>query len=119
MNPEYLNPAGTGMSISPAVRFGNLVFTSGASIYEPGDTIEVQTAKTIDYLADILNHAGTDLQHVIKASVFLAHIEHWNSFNETWKRYFPTNKPARTTTEVGKFGSEDMLIEVDFVAALP
>ena len=35
-----------------------------------------------------------------------------------WKSYFPTDKPVRTTTEVGKFGGH-IRIEIDFVAVMP
>lgn len=118
MKVEYLNFDGRERPYSQAVRAGGFVYTAGASIGDPGDDIEAQTAKTIEYLSDVLKQAGTDLQHVVKASVFLADIGEWGRFNEVWKRYFPTNKPARTTTQVGKFGGTTK-IEIDFVAALP
>ena len=103
---------------SQAVRAGDFVFTSGASIGDPGDEGAVQTAKTIEYLSDVLQKAGTDLQHVIKATVFLADIGEWGQFNEVWKKYFPTEKPVRTTTQVGKFGGH-VRVEIDFVAVMP
>lgn len=34
------------------------------------------------------------------------------------KSYFPTDKPVRTTTEVGKFGRH-IRIEIDFIAVMP
>lgn len=118
MKIERLNFDKQERPYSQAVRVGGLVYTAGASIGDPGDDIETQTEKTIEYLADVLNQAGTDLQHVVKASVFLADIGEWGRFNEVWKRYFPTDKPVRTTTEVGKFGGH-VRIEIDFIAALP
>ena len=89
-----------------------------AGTQPPGDDIAAQTAKTIDYLADVLQKAGTDLKHVVKATVFLADLDEWGRFNEVWKKYFPTDKPVRTTTEVGKFGGHTR-IEIDFVAVMP
>lgn len=118
MKIERLNFDQQERPYSQAVRVGGWVYTAGASIGDPGDDIETQTEKTLDYLADVLKQAGTDLQHVVKASVFLADIGEWGRFNEVWKRYFPTNKPVRTTTEVGKF-SGHVRIEIDFIAALP
>jgi 2-iminobutanoate/2-iminopropanoate deaminase len=118
MKIERLNFDTRERPFSQAVRAGDFVYTAGASIGDPGDNISVQTAKTIDYLADILQKAGTDLKHVVKATVFLADLDEWGQFNEVWKSYFPTDKPVRTTTEVGKFGGHTR-IEIDFVAVMP
>jgi 2-iminobutanoate/2-iminopropanoate deaminase len=118
MKIERLNFDSQERPFSQAVRAGNLVYTSGASIGNPEDDIAAQTAKTIEYLSDVLQRSGTDLKHVVKATVFLADIDEWGQFNEVWKRYFPTDKPVRTTTEVGKF-SRHIRIEIDFVAVMP
>jgi 2-iminobutanoate/2-iminopropanoate deaminase len=115
---EYMNFDGRDRPYSQAIKAGGFVYTSGASMGDPGDDIDAQTTKTLDHLANVLKQAGTDMQHVVKASVFLADIGEWGRFNEIWKRYFPTNKPCRTTTQVGKFGGTTK-IEIDFVAALP
>ncbi len=118
MKIERFNFSGAELPYSQAVRVGGFVYTAGASIGAPGDDIETQTVKTIEYLANVLQQAGTDLQHVIKASVFLADLDEWGRFNDTWKRYFPSDKPVRTTTEVGKFHGHTR-IEIDFIAVLP
>ena len=118
MKIERLNFDSRERPFSQAVRAGDFVYTSGASIGDPGDDISVQTAKTIEYLADVLKQAGTDLKHVVKATVFLADLDEWGQFNEVWKGYFPTDKPVRTKTEVGKFHGHTR-IEIDFVAVMP
>ena len=118
MKIERLNFDTTERPFSQAVRAGDFVYTSGASIGDAGDDVAVQTAKTIDYLSNILQQAGTDLKHVVKATVFMADIGEWGQFNEVWKSYFPTDKPVRTTTQVGKFGGH-VRIEIDFVAVMP
>jgi 2-iminobutanoate/2-iminopropanoate deaminase len=118
MQIQRLNFDSQERPFSQAVRAGDFVYTSGASIGDPDDDVAVQTAKTIEYLSDVLQKAGTDLQHVVKATVFLADIEEWGQFNEVWKTYFPTDKPVRTTTQVGKFGGH-VRVEIDFVAVMP
>jgi 2-iminobutanoate/2-iminopropanoate deaminase len=115
---ERLNFDAQERPYSQAVRVGQFVYTSGASIGDPEDDIAAQTAKTIDYLGEILQQTGTDLQHVVKATVFLADIGEWGQFNDVWNSYFPTDKPVRTTTEVGKFAGH-IRIEIDFVAVMP
>jgi 2-iminobutanoate/2-iminopropanoate deaminase len=118
MKIERLNFDSQERPFSQAVRAGDFVYTAGASIGDPGDDISVQTAKTLDYLSDVLQKSGTDLKHVVKATVFLADLDEWGQFNDVWKKYFPTDKPVRTTTEVGKFGKHTR-IEIDFVAVMP
>jgi 2-iminobutanoate/2-iminopropanoate deaminase len=118
MTIERLNFDTQMRPYSQAVRVGNWVYTAGASVGDPGDGIEAQTAKTLDYLSNVLQQAGSDLKHVVKASVFLADISEWDKFNEVWLKYFPSDKPVRTTTQVGAF-SGHIRIEIDFVAVIP
>ena len=117
MQIERLNFDTRTRPYSQAVRAGGFVYTAGASVGDPGDDIAVQTAKTLDYLSDVLEQAGSDLKHVVKASVFLADIGEWGQFNEVWLQYFPTDKPVRTTTQVGAFNGHTR-IEIDFVAVM-
>ena len=46
------------------------------------------------YLSAILEQAGSDLEHVIKTLVFVADIDQFALFNETYKAYFPKDPPA-------------------------
>ncbi len=117
MQIERFNFDAQTRPFSQAVRVGNLVYTAGASVGDPGDGIEVQTAKTLDYLSGVLEQAGSDLKHVVKATVFLADIGEWGKFNDVWLKYFPSDKPVRTTTQVGAFGGH-VRIEIDFVAVV-
>lgn len=115
---ERLNFSGSDLPYSQAVRVGGFVYTAGASIGDPGDDTAAQTRKTLDYLIHVLEQSGTDKQHIVKANVYLSDIGNWGEFNDVWKRYFPTDKPVRTTTEVGKFANH-ILIEIDFIAVMP
>ena len=63
----------------------------------------------------ILQEAGSDLQHVIKTLVFVKDINDFQRFNETYKKYFPQNPPARSTMQVGSFLG-DMVVEIEAVA---
>ena len=65
----------------------------------------------------ILEAAGTDLEHVFKTLVFVADIDQFSIFNETYKQYFPENPPARSTMQVGKFNG-GMAIEIEAIAVI-
>ncbi|MCL4466203.1 MAG: RidA family protein [Chloroflexi bacterium] len=121
---EIINPRPptSGAILSPAVRFGNLVFTSGmvgadAASNLP-DSIQEQTRLTLDKIKAALEAAGASMDNVIKVLGFLANIEDRPAFNEVYKDYFPNNPPARSCLEIGSPG-KGVLVEVECVACIP
>ena len=115
-------PRGTG-AYSQAIRAGDFVFISGQGPLDPGtlavvgETVEEQTEHTLRNLAAIAHAAGGSLDDVVKVSAFLASIDLFPAFNETYERIFASlPRPARTTT-----GAElrDILVEIDAVLYLP
>ena len=117
-----LAPRGTG-AYSQAIRAGDFVFISGQGPLDPeslevrGATVEEQTEATLRNLEAVAAAAGGGLRDVVKVSAFLASIELFPAFNETYARIFDAlPRPARTTT-----GAElrDILVEIDAVLYLP
>jgi 2-iminobutanoate/2-iminopropanoate deaminase len=115
-------PTGTG-AYSQAIRAGDFVFISGQGPLEPGtlevvgSTVAEQTEATLRNLQAIAEAAAGSLDDVVKVSAFLASIEDFPAFNETYERIFATEpRPARTTT-----GAElrNILVEIDAVLYLP
>src|SRR5262245_51637384 len=115
-------PRGTGAN-SQAIRAGDLVFISGQGPLDPstlevlGETVEAQTEQTLRNLEAIAVAAGGGLGDVVKVSAFIASIDDFPAFNETYERIFSAlPRPARTTT-----GAElrNILVEVDAVLYLP
>ncbi len=112
-------PAAIG-PYSQAVAAGGLVFTSGQIPLDPqtggivGDTIADQAEQVLKNVAAILNAAGTDLNHVVKSTCFLADMGDFAVFNEIYAKYFPTC-PARSCVAV-KTLPKNVLVEVEVVA---
>ncbi|MHB1004731.1 MAG: RidA family protein [Chloroflexota bacterium] len=121
---EIINPTPPkpGAVLSPAVRFGNLVFTSGmVGVDEAGalpPTLEEQSRNTLDALKAALEAAGTSTDNVLKVLAMLAHIEDRPRFNEVYRQYFPIDPPSRSCIEVGSLGP-GVLVEVECVACIP
>jgi 2-iminobutanoate/2-iminopropanoate deaminase len=108
----------------PAVRYGELVFTSGMIGRDPttgelvaGD-IRVQARQTMDNLRDVLQAAGTSLDLALKVTAFLADLEDRPGFNEVYREYFTEDPPARTCIQGGRLG-EGVLVEVEVIAGVP
>ena len=76
-----------------------------------------QTHQIMKNMKAVLEAAGTDMQHVFKTLVFVADIDQFDLFNETYKQYFSENPPARSTMQVGKF-NHGIMIEIEAIAAL-
>jgi 2-iminobutanoate/2-iminopropanoate deaminase len=66
-------------------------------------------------LSAILQAAGSSLEQVVKAGVFLKNMADFAAMNEVYGRYFPQAPPARSTVEVARL-PKDVLIEIDVIA---
>ena len=114
-------PAAIGPYVQGRV-CGNLLFASGQIALSPetgelvGTTIEEQTAQVMKNVAAILAEAGTDFDHVLKATCFLDDIDDFAAFNEVYARYF-TEKPARSCVAVRTL-PKGVLVEVEAIAEL-
>ena len=108
---------------SPAVVHNGLIFVSGqlAIVPETGeeitDSIEAQTEQCLLNVEKVLHAAGSDLQHVLKMTIFVSGESLWGAVNETYKRILGEHKPARAIIPVGKFRG-DFLIEIEAIAAV-
>ena len=106
---------------SQAFRVGDLIYTAGTDP-ETGklaapDDIVAQTHQIMKNMKAILEEAGSDMDHVFKTLVFVADIDQFALFNETYRQYFPKDPPARSTMQVGKFNG-GMAIEIEAIAVV-
>lgn len=109
---------------SQAFRVGNLIYTAGITGTDPEtgklaapDDIVAQTHQIMKNMKAILEEAGSDMDHVFKTLVFVADIDQFALFNETYRQYFPKDPPARSTMQVGKFNG-GMAIEIEAIAVV-
>jgi 2-iminobutanoate/2-iminopropanoate deaminase len=110
-------------NLSPATRFGRLVFVAGQTGRHPttgavGRDIREQTRNVLERIKVILEAAGTSLDNVLTVTTHLTKREDLAAYNEEYGKYFPTNKPARTTVEV-MLNSPELLVEITVTACIP
>jgi 2-iminobutanoate/2-iminopropanoate deaminase len=108
---------------SQAVRAGSLVFVSGQIPLDPatgamidGD-IAAQTHCVFANLRAILEAAGTSLDHVVRATVYLADMNDFAVVNEVYGSYFSSPAPARETVQAARL-PRDARVEIDVIASL-
>ena len=83
-----------------------------------GSDIKLQTRYILENVKKTFAAAGTSLDHVVKAQVFLTDLRHFSAFDEVWKEVMPV-PPARTTVGTSGLLVKDALIEIDLIAAMP
>lgn len=123
---EIVIPSVLGQSnpnLSPATRFGNLVFVAGQTGRNPstnqvGAGIREQTRNVLERIKIILEEAGTSLDNVLSANCWLKDVADAAGFNEEYAKYFPDNKPARATVQATLLGP-DLLVEIMVTACIP
>ena len=112
-------PAAIG-PYSQAVTFGNLVVTSGQIPLTAGGElvaggIAEQTEQVIQNLRAVLAAAGTDLDRVVKTTVFLADMNEFAAMNAVYEQHFAAPYPARSTVQVARL-PRDVRVEIEVLA---
>jgi len=105
------------------VRAGNLLFVSGQVALDPATGslvdggIEDQTRRVMDNLAAILEAGGSELDRVVKATVYLTDLGSFEAMNRVYASFFPGEKPARVCVEVSRL-PRNSLVEIDAIATV-
>jgi 2-iminobutanoate/2-iminopropanoate deaminase len=118
-----VNLAAPNPNLSPATRFGNLVFVAGQTGRHPvtgevGRDVREQTQYALLRVKTILASTGTSLDNVLTVLTHLTRREDLAAYNEEYAKFFPANKPARTTVEV-MLNAPELLVEITVTACVP
>jgi 2-iminobutanoate/2-iminopropanoate deaminase len=110
---------------SAAIALANLVFVSGQGARDPltnqlaGADIETQTSQCLKNVRGILRAAGSDLQHVLKCTVFLTDMADFKAMNAVYATAFGDHQPARTTVQAAALPTPGLRVEIDCIAYRP
>ncbi len=113
------SPAG---HYSQAVVHNGLVYISGQLPLIPNhdtkkfETIEEQTLQVLNNINEILIAAGSDKNHVLKITIYIADISLWSKVNQVYSDFFGDHKPARTIVPSSELHYR-FSIEMDVIAA--
>ena len=105
---------------SQAIVAGDMIYCSG-QIGISGKTnlvvegIEKQTHQVLDNLINVLRSAKSNLNHVVKTTIYIKNISDFQTVNTIYGEYFKTHLPARASVEVSRLPM-DVLIEIDAIA---
>lgn len=103
------------------VVYGDTVYVSGQGPANPDsrevevEDIEDQAAQTFENIGAILEEAGSTLDNVIKANVYVTDMSNYTAVNEVYTEYMSEPYPARCAVEVADLPI-DIGVEIEVVA---
>jgi len=106
---------------SQAIVHDGLIFGSGQIGIDPAtgklvEGIEGQTRQVMANLRAVLEAAGSSLEQVLKSTIFLTDIRHYQIVNQLYAEALRDHKPARSTIQVAALPLGAM-IEIEVIAS--
>jgi 2-iminobutanoate/2-iminopropanoate deaminase len=116
--PAAIGPYSQAIECRP----GRMLFVSGqipidpaTGAFVPGGVAE-QAAQCLKNIDAILIAGGMDRTNVVRATIFLADMAHFQTVNGIYAEYFGEHKPARAAFQVSAL-PKGALVEIDAIAA--
>jgi 2-iminobutanoate/2-iminopropanoate deaminase len=109
---------------SQAIISNGIVYVSGQLPINPASpadkvvgSIEEQAAQALRNVKAILEAAGSDMDHVLKTTVYVSDVALWGRVNSVYSEFFCDHRPARAVVPTRElhFGYQ---IEIEAIAAL-
>ena len=113
-SPAEIGPYSQGLDA------GNIVFVSGqipvnVQTGTMADTIEEQTAQSLNNVKNILAANGLTMANVIKTSVFLSDLNDFAAMNKVYETFFTAPYPTRSCVQVAAI-PKGAKIEIECIA---
>lgn len=108
---------------SQAIVANGFVFASGMIALDPATgelnqgSLEDQARQVLKNLAAVLEAAGSSMDDVVKANVYLQDMNDFNRMNAVYAEFFKPPYPARAAVQVARL-PRDVKIEIEVVAVL-
>lgn len=115
--PESIGP------FSQGIQDRNTIYVSGQGPVDPetneivSENVQEQTIQTLVNIEAILQAAGTSLDNVIKATIYVMDMNNYGKINDIYSDYMSSPFPARTAVEVSDLPI-DIEVEIDVIASV-
>ncbi|EDQ89508.1 uncharacterized protein MONBRDRAFT_35357 [Monosiga brevicollis MX1] len=115
-------PAAIG-PYSQAMAVNGMLFVSGQIPVNPATQelqlgpVKEQAALVLDNLRAVLEAGGSDMNHVVKTTVFLKDMNDFAAVNEVYAEKFGDARPARAAVQVSRL-PKDVSVEIECVAVV-
>lgn len=117
--PDHYEP----YLLSQGIRFGNLLFVSGqAAGGHDGKIVaggfRAQGEQAFANLRRVLEAGGSSLDDVIKVTIFVTDMGHFDEVVALRRKFFSAPYPADTIAEIKALYDPQALIEIEAIAAV-
>jgi 2-iminobutanoate/2-iminopropanoate deaminase len=122
---ETVTPPGTPAPIGPyshIAKVGSFITIGGTAAFDPatgelvGRDVAAQTTRILETFRVMLEHAGSDLAHVVHVNVFLADMADFAAMNEAYAAAMGSHRPARTAIGVRELPKPGVLLTMNLTA---
>lgn len=109
--------------LSQAIRHGDTVYVSGNVPIDPETDelvtggVAAQTRQVLENVEAVLEGAGTSMDNVVRAGVFMTDMDAFGEMNEVYQEFMTEPYPARTAVKA-EMASPDIDVEIDVIAAI-
>lgn len=106
---------------SQGIESNGFVYVSGQGPIDPESEeiiereIRAQTHQTIDNIQAILNAADRSLDDIVKSTIYVSNMAHYEEINDVYAQMLTAPYPARSAVEVVRM-PVDILVEIEVVA---
>lgn len=123
MSIKRINSARTAAVIGPychASIIDKTIYLSGQlGLLKEGvlvsDDVLEQTTQALDNIQKILEDCHSNLENIIKVTVFLKDMADFQNVNQVYEKYFAKTRPARSCVEVSSL-PKNAKIEIEVIA---
>ena len=104
-----------------ATRVCELIFAAGQLGLDPATNelapggVEAETRQSLTNIKNVLEAAGSSLDHVLKTTVFLRDMNDFAKMNKIYAEFFTQNYPARSTVQVAAL-PKGGAVEIEVIA---
>jgi len=105
-----------GPRMSQAVVHGDTIYLAG-QVALPGESVTEQTRAVLAQVDSLLERTGSDKDHLLSATIWLADMADFAEMNTVWDAWIADGQaPARATGEA-KLATPDYKVEIIITAA--
>lgn len=80
-------------------------------------TIEEQTLHALNNVKEILKAAGSDIHKIVKVTLFISDMQHWDIINRIYTEFFGAHRPARGVIPTKDF-HKGFQVAIDVIASV-
>ena len=86
--------------MSRVVKYGDMLFLSGVTAGQAGESVEEQTKAVLARIEELLEQHGSDKEHILSTTIYLKDISDFAGMNSVWDPWVAKgNEPARACVE--------------------